>query len=310
MKRHGIRLSITFALLILLAAPGARADDGYELWLRYQPVSDAALLQHYRASAAEIVMADGSPTLRVAREELQRGLLGLLGAEVPVVRAAARGGSLIVGTPASSAPLAALGFGADLQRAGEEGYIIRTVQVDGRPATAIAANTDVGVLYGVFHFLKLLQTHQRLDDLALVEAPLVQHRILNHWDNLDRTVERGYAGFSLWDWHKLPDYLDPRYTDYARANASIGINGTVTTNANGTAAVNRGPPSKLSAFPDGGAESSSGESGSLSDADSDDDSDNSDDDDGGRKRKRSRTRSRSPRRHRSRSRSPRRDKRK
>ena len=59
--------------------------------------------------------------------------------------------------------------------------------------------------------------------------------MLNHWDNLDRTVERGYAGFSLWDWHKLPDYLDPRYTDYARANASLGINGTVLTNVNANA---------------------------------------------------------------------------
>jgi alpha-glucuronidase len=59
--------------------------------------------------------------------------------------------------------------------------------------------------------------------------------VLNHWDNLDRTVERGYAGFSLWDWHKLPDYLDPRYTDYARANASLGINGTVITSVNANA---------------------------------------------------------------------------
>ncbi len=60
-------------------------------------------------------------------------------------------------------------------------------------------------------------------------------RVLDHWDNLNRTVERGYAGFSLWDWHKLPDYLDPRYTDYARANASVGINGAVLTNVNANA---------------------------------------------------------------------------
>ncbi|MDH7605858.1 MAG: alpha-glucuronidase, partial [Melioribacter sp.] len=58
-----------------------------------------------------------------------------------------------------------------------------------------------------------------------------------HWDNLNRTVERGYAGFSIWDWHKLPDYIDTRYKDYARANASIGINGTVLTNVNANAWV-------------------------------------------------------------------------
>jgi alpha-glucuronidase len=57
-------------------------------------------------------------------------------------------------------------------------------------------------------------------------------RILNHWDNMNRTVERGYAGFSIWKWHLLPGYIDQRYKDYARANASIGINGTVVNNVN------------------------------------------------------------------------------
>jgi alpha-glucuronidase len=60
-------------------------------------------------------------------------------------------------------------------------------------------------------------------------------RLLNHWDNLNRHVERGYAGIALWNWHTLPDYKDPRYTDYARANASIGINGVTVTNVNANA---------------------------------------------------------------------------
>jgi alpha-glucuronidase len=61
--------------------------------------------------------------------------------------------------------------------------------------------------------------------------------VLDHWDNLDRTVERGYAGQSLWEWERLPDSLSPRYLDYARADASIGINGTVLTNVNANAKV-------------------------------------------------------------------------
>jgi alpha-glucuronidase len=61
--------------------------------------------------------------------------------------------------------------------------------------------------------------------------------MLNHWDNLDGTVERGYAGASIWDWQRLPGFLDPRYRDYARANASLGINGTVVTNVNANALV-------------------------------------------------------------------------
>lgn len=102
----------------------------------------------------------------------------------------------------------------------------------------LAAKDDKGVLYGVFHLLRLIQTNQPLDNLR-VENPKFQRRILNHSDNLDRTVERGYSGFSIWNWHTLPDYLDPRYTDYARANASIGINGTVLTNVNANALVLR-----------------------------------------------------------------------
>ena len=129
------------------------------------------------------------------------------------------------GTPKSSTPIA--GLHLDLTAAGAEGYVIRSVTVGGHAATVIAANQDVGVLHGVFHFLRLMQTRQSLEQLDISSAPRIQHRILDHWDNLDGTVERGYAGESIWDWYTLPEYLDPRYTDYARACASLGINGAV-----------------------------------------------------------------------------------
>ena len=122
-----------------------------------------------------------------------------------------------------------------LERAGAEGYVIRSVTINRQPAIVIAANSDVGVLYGAFHFLRLIQTRQPLTALDIASQPRTQIRVLNHWDNLDRHVERGYAGQSIWDWHKLPAYLDPRYTDYARACASIGINGAVLTNVNANA---------------------------------------------------------------------------
>ncbi len=176
-----------------------------------------------------------SPTLRAAREELERGLGGLLGVPLPTLAAPSRDGLLVVGTRASSRPVAALDLTADLARAGDEGFVIRSTRVGGRRATVIAANTDVGVLHGVFRLLRIVQTARPVSALSIVEAPRLRYRLLDHWDNLNRTVERGYAGFSLWDWHKLPDYLDPRYTDYARANASLGINGTVLTNVNANA---------------------------------------------------------------------------
>ena len=118
---------------------------------------------------------------------------------------------------------------------GPEGFLIRSITVDGRRATVIAANEEIGVLYGVFNFLRLIQTRRPIDGLNLVSAPRLTRRLLNHWDNLDGSVERGYAGASLWQWHTLPDYLAPRYSDYARACASLGINGTVLNNVNASA---------------------------------------------------------------------------
>ncbi len=91
------------------------------------------------------------------------------------------------------------------------------------------ASTDKGLLYGAYHLLRLQATGQPVSDT--VENPAYDLRILNHWDNLDRTIERGYAGKSLWEWETLPA-LNPRYEAYARANASIGINATVLNNVN------------------------------------------------------------------------------
>ena len=210
----------------------AMAEDGYALWLRYVPL-DAGRQAAYRAHATELVVDAGTPTGRAIRDELQRGLHGLLGrAPVPAARAG-RAGAIVVGTPATSPQLAALRL--DLSALGEEGYLLRSVRIDGRPATAVAANTELGALYGAFHLLRLVQTAQPLDALDIRQAPKTRVRVLNHWDNLDRYVERGYAGESIWDWHKLPDWTAPRYTDYARANASIGINGTVLNNVNTSA---------------------------------------------------------------------------
>ena len=83
----------------------------------------------------------------------------------------------------------------------------------------------------------LQQTHQSIQQLNIISVPKIQNRILDHWDNLNRTVERGYAGISIWNWHELPGYIDQRYIDYARANASIGINGSVLMNVNANALV-------------------------------------------------------------------------
>ena len=96
----------------------------------------------------------------------------------------------------------------------------------------LTSPTEAGLLYAAFHLLRLQGTGQGIPQAGIVSNPAYDLRLLNHWDNLDRTVERGYAGRSLWDWGALPATLSPRYEAYARANASLGINGTVVNNVN------------------------------------------------------------------------------
>ena len=231
-----MRRFLGFLLLLLSVAlpAAARAETGYDLWLRYQPVEQQVRDRYARQVTHYTVAA--RPTLIAAADELRRGFEGMLGYPLAWRETVMGDGAVVLGTGKS--PLIAP-LDLPLARLGPEGYLIRSATIDGKRVTVIAANQDVGVLYGVFRFLKLMQTRQPLDHLDISDAPKLKVRVLNHWDNLDRYVERGYAGQSIWDWQKLPGYKDPRYTDYARANASIGINGTVLTNVNANADVLR-----------------------------------------------------------------------
>ena len=230
------RLLVSWVVLcVAFSPPPARApaaEDGSDLWLRYRLVGDTARLAEYRATITQLVVPSDAPTIQAARAELVAGLRGLLGRDIPVAGDVTRDGALIVGTPTGSRLVAGLPLGDALRDAGPEGFVIRAMAVRGRRATVVAANRDVGVLYGAFHLLRLLQTETPLRGLNIQSAPRLPLRLLDHWDNLDGTAERGYAGASLWEWARLPDSLNPRYRDYARANASVGINGVVPTNVN------------------------------------------------------------------------------
>ena len=112
----------------------------------------------------------------------------------------------------------------------KDGYTIKSL--GGK--TVISAANDAGLLYGAYHLLRLQQISengvyfdQSMDQLDITEKPFYDLRILNHWDNPNGTVERGFAGKSI--------FLNPtpeRMKMYARANASVGINGTVLNNVN------------------------------------------------------------------------------
>jgi alpha-glucuronidase len=226
-----------YLFLLMCCTLHAVAEDGYRLWLRYDKISNKALYDEYRLSITQLVFPGNSATLNAAQDELAAGLKGMLLLEPAHKDAVTASGALLIGTPSTSKIIASLPIKEDLKEAGPEGYIIRTVMVNGKSARVIAANTDVGVLYGVFNFLKLLQTEKSIKTLAIIDRPHIKLRMLNHWDNLNGSIERGYAGKSLWEWSKLPGTVNPRYKDYARANASIGINSVVLTNVNANAQI-------------------------------------------------------------------------
>ena len=221
-----------FIILIILPVL-LKAENGYELWLRYKKITNVSLLDQYKKQIIAPAVIGTSQTITIIKTELSQAFSGLTGNPYKVLSSPGASTALIAGTFSSSDIISSIVSKDELSRIGNEGFIIKTKA----GKTIITANTDIGLMYGVFHFLRLMQTQQSLLNLNIISAPKIKLRILNHWDNLNRTVERGYAGFSIWDWHKLPDLIDKRYIDYARANASIGINSTVLTNVNANAVV-------------------------------------------------------------------------
>lgn len=187
-----IKIRLFILFLTLAAVCPLRADGGSQLWL---PQADS--------TRTDIVLPHSSATLLIAANELQGSWKG--GAVTFVLKKD--------------------------RKAHPDSFSIR--QEKGK--ITLTSPTETGLLYAAYHLLRLQQTQSLSADSeerVWTESPAIDLRILNHWDNLDGTVERGYAGRSLWQWDELPDTLSPRYAAYARANASIGINGTVLNNVN------------------------------------------------------------------------------
>jgi alpha-glucuronidase len=227
---RGFIVYLTIVIQLLLGAT-IKAEDGYRLWLRYERLPQQ-MISLYRPRVSAIVVPGNSATLDAIREELVNGCTGLLGSPVPVEADIRRDGVVVAGTPKSSPLIAGLKWERQLDSLGPEGFRIRSLKLGGRSVTVIASSSEIGVLYGAFHFLRLMQTLQPIANLDVNQRPRLQLRVLNHWDNLDGSIERGYAGRSLWNWQALPEKVDGRLRDYARANASLGINGSVLNNVN------------------------------------------------------------------------------
>jgi len=209
-----------------------KVEDGYDLWLRYDPLEES-IAAAYREIIKEVTVVGKNAILDSVRKELERALPSLLGESLPIQDRLTGKGQ----------PVLLAGTYKDLIANGMEGEILfsqdlcdegfRIFNLEGKFSGLCVCGADpVGVLYGIFALLRRMQLGQSLTNLDIAELPKLQWRMMNHWDNLDGSIERGYAGETLWQWDELPGKVDPRYTDYARACASVGLNASVLNNVN------------------------------------------------------------------------------
>ncbi len=214
-----MRQFLVFLVLILISQH-IKAEDGSRLWLRF---SDATVDKNQFSGIV------GCTDL-MAVSEFRHAWKQMLVNELAIQKIIAE--NSLVFALASDKICAKAGLSHSIKQLGTEGFLIRSVKMNDKAFTLIAANTNAGLLYGAFHLLQLIQTGNLSANLNIFEKPAYKIRILNHWDNLDGSVERGYAGKSIWKWEELPAVISPKYREYARANASIGINATVLNNVN------------------------------------------------------------------------------
>jgi alpha-glucuronidase len=185
-----ININIIFSILISLTIC-LHAEDGHNLWLRYKS-----------NGSVNVICKKTSPTLVIAKQELEQGWQGKDGASITL-------------------------FITKDKAIKDDGFKLSS--------NGVQANTELGILYGTYELLRCQQIGEPIKEEIF--NPTYERRLLNHWDNLDGTIERGYAGHSIF-WRNGNNSLEVTEEDkilwreYARANASIGINGAVLDNVN------------------------------------------------------------------------------
>ncbi len=205
--------------VVLLSVTSAFAENGHDAWLRYASGGPALPLP-----AVITTLDETSPVIRSAREELLKGLRGMTGRTLRVEAALPAAEPAIV--LATAARITPAGLGALALPLKDDGFEIAW---RGRHLVITAAN-DRGVLYGAFTLLRRIALREPV--LTVREEPYAPVRWINHWDNLDGTIERGYGGRSIFfEANNVREDLSA-VRDYARLLASLGINGCSINNVN------------------------------------------------------------------------------
>lgn len=215
-------------LLAIIMIAGVHAETGYDAWLRYAPLENAAPAR--QSTPAVIATFGDSKLVESARQEAIRGVRGMLGRTLRVETGVPEESAIILGTLADFQKRAPqLHVAADLK---PDGYLLKTVRVGALTHVIVSGSNDGGVLYGTFALLRKIAIGESIGEIDEQQSPYAPIRWVNHWENLDGTIERGYGGRSIF-WDNLQVRADlTRVSDYGRMLASLGINGCSINNVN------------------------------------------------------------------------------
>jgi len=225
-----LRKGCALAGFLLLRAVAAHAETGQEAWLRYAPIPAEIARARYASLPGRVVALGDSPVLRTARAELIRGVAAMLGRQLIAADAPASDGAIVLGSLARVR--AALRAVRVPESIGPDGFWLRSVAETGRPLLIIAGQSDRGALYGTFALLRQMALQADISTLDERQTPAARQRWVNEWDNLDGTIERGYAGASIFFEHDHVATDLARAGDYARLLASIGVNACTVSSVN------------------------------------------------------------------------------
>jgi alpha-glucuronidase len=230
-----MRVGVLMLLLLLclshlaLASP-RQSEAGYDAWLRYDAIDDRTIKQAYDRLPAAIVALDESVVIKAAQAELLRGVRGMFDRTLRVESRLPQEDAIVLGPlDALRKHFPALHPSAALKA---DGFLLKTLKRDGHTCLIVTALNDRGVLYGAFALLRRVALRQPIDALDEQENPYAPIRMLNHWDNLDGSIERGYAGPSIFFANDNVIADLSRVRDYARLMASVGLNSCSINNVN------------------------------------------------------------------------------
>ncbi|KAI0439122.1 glycoside hydrolase superfamily [Xylaria telfairii] len=210
--------------LALLSSGLAAADDGLNAWLRYARLPDNLIRQVEIPS--NIVSLNNTETnpVYIASQEIQKGVKGILGKDLTISHKSTKGVSIVVGTVDA---FVTTGGKADIPELNEDGFWLNTKG----NAVQILGQNERGALYGAFEYLSML-AQGNFTKVAYATNPSAPIRWVNQWDNMDGTIERGYAGLSIFFQNNTTIANTTRVAEYARLLASVRVNGIIVNNVN------------------------------------------------------------------------------